>query len=131
MDALALLNEKMPPFAKLMGVEITSAAKEKVVARLTVRDDLCTIPAVLHGGAIMAFADTLGAAATVLNLPEGTWTTTVESKTNFLAPAPVKGVVTAECTPVHRGKRTMVWQTRITTAEGRLVALVTQTQMVV
>jgi uncharacterized protein (TIGR00369 family) len=131
MDPLALLREKMMPFGKLMGVEFVSAAPDKVVARLTVRDDLCTIPAVLHGGAVMAFADTLGGAATMLNLPEGKWTTTVESKTNFLAPAPAGSVVTGECTPVHRGKRTMVWQTRITNAEGRLVALVTQTQMVV
>src|SRR5918995_6076268 len=120
MDALALLNEKMMPLAKLLGVEFVSAAPEKVVARMTVRDDLCTIPAVLHGGAVMAFADTLGGAATILNLKEGAWTTRVESKTNFLAPAPAGTVVTGECTPVHRGKRTMVWQTRITTAEGKL-----------
>jgi uncharacterized protein (TIGR00369 family) len=131
MDGLALLNEKMMPLAKLIGVEFVSAAPEKVVARMKVREDLCTIPAVLHGGAVMAFADSLGGAATMLNLKEGTWTTTIESKTNFLAPAPAGTVVTGECTPVHRGKRTMVWQTRITTAEGRLVALVTQTQMVV
>ena len=131
MDGLALLNEKMMPLAKLIGVEFVSAAPEKVVARMKVREDLCTIPAVLHGGAVMAFADTLGGAATMLNLKEGTWTTTIESKTNFLAPAPAGTVVTGECTPVHRGKRTMVWQTRITTPEGKLVALVTQTQMVV
>jgi 1,4-dihydroxy-2-naphthoyl-CoA hydrolase len=131
MDALALLNEKMMPLAKLLGVEFVSAAPDKVVARLKVRDELCTIPAVLHGGAVMAFADSLGGAATMLNLKEGAWTTTIESKTNFLAPAPAGTVVTGECTPVHRGKRTMVWQTRITTAEGKLVALVTQTQMVI
>jgi len=95
-----------------------------------VRDDLCTRPAVLHGGAIMAFADTLGAAATVLNLPPGAWTTTIESKTNFLAPAPAGTRVVGETTPIHRGRRTMVWQTRITTAEGRAVAVVIQTQMV-
>jgi uncharacterized protein (TIGR00369 family) len=120
----------MMPFTRLLGVEYVSAAPDKIVARLTVREDLCTVPAVLHGGAIMAFADSLGGAATILNLAEGAWTTTIESKTNFLAPAPAGTVVTGECTPVHRGKRTMVWQTRITTAEGKLVALVTQTQMV-
>lgn len=130
MDALARIKEKMMPFTKLIGVEYVSAAPDKIVARLAVRDDLCTVPAVLHGGAVMAFADSLGGAATILNLAEGTWTTTIESKTNFLAPAPAGTVVTGECTPVHRGKRTMVWQTRITTAEGKLVALVTQTQMV-
>ena len=131
MDALALLREKMMPLARLLGVEFVSATPDKIVARLLVREDLCTIPAVLHGGAVMAFADSLGGCATVLNLKEGAWTTTIESKTNFLAPAPVGTVVTGECTPVHRGKRTMVWQTRITTAEGKLVALVTQTQMVI
>ncbi len=131
MDALALLREKMMPLARLLGIEFVSAAPDKIVARLLVREDLCTIPAVLHGGAVMAFADSLGGCATVLNLKEGAWTTTIESKTNFLAPAPVGTVVTGECTPVHRGKRTMVWQTRITTAEGKLVALVTQTQMVI
>jgi 1,4-dihydroxy-2-naphthoyl-CoA hydrolase len=118
------------PFADLMGIQIVSAEKEKVVATLAVRDQLCTRPAVLHGGAAMAFADTLGAIATVLNLPEGHWTTTIESKTNFLAAAPSGSVVTGECTPIHRGKRTMVWQTRITLPGGKLVALITQTQMV-
>ncbi|MFO0988280.1 MAG: PaaI family thioesterase [Alphaproteobacteria bacterium] len=131
MDALALLRDKMMPLARLLGIEFVSATPDKIVARLLVRDDLCTIPAVLHGGAVMAFADSLGGCATVLNLKEGAWTTTIESKTNFLAPAPVGTVVTGECTPVHRGKRTMVWQTRITSAEGKLVALVTQTQMVI
>src|SRR5262245_42427447 len=106
MDALAMLREKMMPLTKLLGVEFVSAAPDKVVARLLVRDDLCTIPAVMHGGAVMAFADSLGGCATMLNLKEGTWTTTIESKTNFLAPAPVNTVVTGECTPVHRGKRT-------------------------
>jgi len=118
------------PFAKLLGIEITSATPEKVTARMLVRDELCTRPAVLHGVAAMALADNLGAVATVLNLPEGAGTTTIESKTNFLAPAPSGTHVIAECTPIHRGKRTMVWQTRISTEQGRLVALVTQTQLV-
>src|SRR3954469_23513229 len=118
------------PFARLLGIEIISATPEKVTARMLVRDELCTRPAVLHGGAAMALADNLGAIATVLNLPEGAGTTTIESKTNFVAPAPAGTHVTAECTPIHRGKRTMVWQTRISTEQGRLVALVTQTQLV-
>ena len=130
MDELARLQEMRLPFAELLGINYLSASKERVTAELVVRDELCTRPAVLHGGAIMAFADTLGAAATVLNLPSGAWTTTIESKTNFLAPAPVGGKVTGETTPIHRGRRTMVWQTRIATAEGRAVALVIQTQMV-
>jgi 1,4-dihydroxy-2-naphthoyl-CoA hydrolase len=130
MTDLERLQQTPLPFAALLGIRYVSASPERVTAELRVRDELCTRPAVLHGGAIMAFADTLGAAATILNLPEGAGTTTIESKTNFLAPAPVGGTVLGETTPVHRGKRTMVWQTRITTGEGRLVALVTQTQMV-
>jgi 1,4-dihydroxy-2-naphthoyl-CoA hydrolase len=118
------------PFATLLGIDIVSAAPEKVIARMQVREELCTRPAVLHGGAAMAFADNLGAIATILNLPEGAGTTTIESKTNFLAPAPVGSIVVGECTPIHRGKRTMVWQTRISTEQGRLVALVMQTQLV-
>ena len=118
------------PFANLLGIQVLESTPEKVVAELLVRDDLCTQPAVLHGGAAMALADTLGALATLQNLPPGAGTTTIESKTNFLAPAPAGTTVRAECTPIHRGKRTQVWQTRITTREGRLVALVTQTQLV-
>jgi 1,4-dihydroxy-2-naphthoyl-CoA hydrolase len=130
MDELERLRRTPLPFAELLGIRYTGAGKDKVTAELAVRDELCTLPAVLHGGAIMAFADTLGAAATVLNLPEGAGTTTIESKTNFLAPVPAGSTVIGETTPVHRGRRTMVWQTRIATAEGRLVAVVTQTQMV-
>jgi 1,4-dihydroxy-2-naphthoyl-CoA hydrolase len=130
MDGLALLTEKRLPFAQLLGIRYTAASPERVVAEMPVRADLCTTPAVAHGGAIMAFADTLGAAGTILNLPAGAGTTTIESKTNFIAAAPAGAVLTGESTAVHRGRRTMVWQTRITTAEGKLVALVTQTQMV-
>ncbi len=118
------------PFAELLGIRILEASPDKVTAEMQVRDDLCTRPAVLHGGATMALADTLGAVATVLNLREGAGTTTIESKTNFLGPAPAGSTVRAECTPIHRGKRTQVWQTRISTSEGRLVAVVTQTQLI-
>jgi len=118
------------PFAELLGIKILTEAPDRVTAEMMVREELCTHPAVLHGGAIMAFADTLGAYATVLNLAEGAGTTTIESKTNFFAPAPIGTTVTGESTPLHRGKRTMVWQTRITSQEGRLLAMVTQTQLV-
>jgi uncharacterized protein (TIGR00369 family) len=97
---------------------------------MDVRPELCTSPAVLHGGAIMAFADTLGALGTIANLPDGAGTTTIESKTNFIGPAPAGTTVTGTAIPVHRGRQTQVWQTRVTTAEGRLVAIVTQTQLV-
>ena len=130
MTNLERLQQMSLPFADLMGIAFTAAGREKVVAELPVRADLCTRPAILHGGAIMAFADTLGAAATVLNLPEGMWTTTVESKTNFLSSAPAGSKVTGETTPIHRGRQTMVWQTRVLRDDGRLVALVTQTQLV-
>jgi 1,4-dihydroxy-2-naphthoyl-CoA hydrolase len=130
MDALERLRRSPLPFATLLGIDFTSATPELVTAAMVVRPELCTQPAVLHGGAIMAFADTLGAAATMLNLASGAGTTTIESKTNFLAPAPVGSKVLGETTPVHRGRRTMVWQTRITNEAGRPVALVTQTQLV-
>lgn len=130
MEPLRFIREHKLPFAELLGIEYVSADRDKVVAELTVRPELCTSPEVLHGGAVMAFADTLGAVATVLNLPEGAGTTTLESKSNFLSAAPVGTRVRGETTPVHRGRRTMVWQTRVSTAEGKLVALVTQTQMV-
>jgi 1,4-dihydroxy-2-naphthoyl-CoA hydrolase len=130
MDLLARIRDEMLPFAELLGIEFVSVSPEKIVAEMTVREDLCTRPAVLHGGAIMAFADTLGATGTVLNLKPGAGTTTIESKTNFIAPAPVGTRVTGEATPIHRGRRTMIWQIRVTTSEGRLVALVTQTQLV-
>ncbi len=129
-DALDRLNEAMLPFARLLGLRFVAAAKDRVVAELVVRDELCTRPAILHGGAIMAFADTLGAAGTVLNLPAGARTTTIESKTNFLGAAPVGTRVTGEATPLHRGRTTMVWQTRLTTEAGKPVAIVIQTQLV-
>jgi len=100
-----------------------------VRATLTVRKEICTVGDTLHGGALMAFADTIGAVATFINLPEGARTTTLESKTNFLRAAPVGMVVTAEATPFHKGRTTMVWQTRITDSDGRLCGVVTQTQM--
>jgi len=130
MDALETLRAQELPFAKLLGIKVISAAPERVVAEMLVREDLCTIPAVLHGGALMALADTLGALGTVLNLPPGAGTSTIESKTNFLAPAPAGTIVTAECSAIHRGRRTMVWQTRITGQNGRLLGLVTQSQIV-
>ena len=126
------MNANPLPFAKLMGVRFVSVSKDEVVAELKVRDDLCTAPMpILHGGAAMALADTTGAVATFLNLPEGAkGTTTIESKTNFLAPAPAGSVVRATTTPIHRGAKTQVWQTRITRQDGKIVALVSQTQMV-
>jgi uncharacterized protein (TIGR00369 family) len=123
--------DKTPlPFARLMGLTITEVTPERVTAELKVREDLCTRPAILHGGAIMAFADTVGAYATVANLPEGTTTTTIESKTNFFAAVPAGDTAKAECTPLHRGRTTMVWQTRISRGDGKLAAIVTQTQLV-
>ena len=130
MDAIEQLTRDMLPFAKLLGIRFLSATAECVTAEMKVRDDLCTRPAVLHGGAMMALADTLGGCATSLNLRDGASTTTLESKTNFLAPAIVGTTVRAECVAIHRGRRTMVWQTRITSETGKLLAIVTQTQMV-
>ncbi|HEX3365047.1 PaaI family thioesterase [Phenylobacterium sp.] len=119
------------PFSDLMGVEIVAREKTRVVGRMLVREDLCTAGGILHGGAYMAFADALGAIGGVLNLAPGTRTTTLESKTNFLRGAPAGSTVTGEATPLHVGRRSSVWQTRITSDEGKLLALVTQTQMTI
>ncbi|MBL8559737.1 MAG: PaaI family thioesterase [Hyphomonadaceae bacterium] len=119
------------PFSKLMGVEVTESSKERVVGTLVVREDLCTAGGILHGGAIMAFADALGAIGGFLNLEPGARTTTLESKTNFLGSAPVGMTVTGETTPVHVGKKTSVWSTRITNDKGKPIALVLQTQITV
>jgi 1,4-dihydroxy-2-naphthoyl-CoA hydrolase len=119
------------PFAKTMGVEIVEASAQRVVGKLLVRPDLCTTGGTLHGGAVMAFADSLGAIGAYLSLPAGAkGTTTIESKTNFLGAAKAGTTVTAEATPVHSGKRTGVWQTRITGDDGKAIALVIQTQLV-
>lgn len=117
-------------FPGLLGITYLEATPEMVRAEVLVRDDLCTVPGTMHGGALMAFADQLGAVGTSLNLRPGHGTTTLESKTNFFAPGKAGTKVQAECTPLHRGRRTMVWQTRITSPEGKLLALITQTQMV-
>jgi len=114
---------------ELLGIEFVELAPERVLATLAIRDDLRTVGGALHGGTLMAFADTMGAVATVLNLPPGAGTTTLESKTNFFA-AGRSGAVRAETTPLHRGKRTMVWQTRVTDESGRLLSMTIQTQMV-
>lgn len=119
------------PFSNLMGVEIVERSRDRVRGRLLVREDLCTSGGILHGGAIMAFADALGAIGGFLNLAPGARTTTLESKTNFLGAARVGTTVEGEATPLHVGRRSSVWQTRITSEEGRLLALVVQTQMTV
>nr|WP_316641129.1 PaaI family thioesterase [uncultured Roseateles sp.] len=119
-----------PLFPGLMGVTLTELSAERVVATLAVRADLCTTGQTLHGGALMAFADTLGAVGTFVNLPEGKLTTTTDSSTKFIAAAKLGSTVTGECLALHRGRSTMVWQTSIRNEQGRLCALVTQTQMV-
>jgi 1,4-dihydroxy-2-naphthoyl-CoA hydrolase len=114
-----------------LGIRLTEVSPDRVVATLEVRPEICTVGRVLHGGSFMAFADTLGAIGTVVNLPPAHRTTTIESKTNFFGAAPLGTTVTGESTPLHRGRTTMVWQTRITGESGKLLALVTQTQMVI
>ena len=125
-----MIDVNIMPFAKLMGVTIIEARAESVIAELFVREDLCTSNSILHGGAVMAFADSVGAVATFLNLPPGANTTTIESKTNFVAALRAGETAHAECWPVHIGRTTMVWQTRILRPNGKLCAIVTQTQMI-
>jgi 1,4-dihydroxy-2-naphthoyl-CoA hydrolase len=120
-----------PPFADFMGMKITLVSLDLVTAELVAREDFNNRNGSMHGGAVMALADNLGGTATMANLPPGGRTATIESKTNFFAPIPIGDTAHAECTPLHRGRTTMVWQTRITRNDGRLCALVTQTQIVI
>ena len=125
------LRRYVPPFMKLLGAELVSANLDRIEARLTVRDDMGNGSGITHGGVYMSFADYLGAVGTVVNLPKGATTTTMESKTNFFRPAKSGDVITGISTPVHKGRRTMVWQTRLTDKDGKLLAQITQTQMVI
>jgi uncharacterized protein (TIGR00369 family) len=128
-DRAAITERLKGTLSDLLGIRFVEATPERVVAELTYRQELTTWGGSLHGGTLMALADTVGAVATVLNLPQGASTTTLESKTNFFA-AGRPGTVRAESTPLHRGKRTMVWQTRVTDEVGRLLSMTIQTQMV-
>lgn len=119
-----------PIFPGLMGVRLVTLEPERVVANLVVRPDLCTAGGIMHGGAYMAFADTLGAVGTIINLPKGKRTTTTDSSTKFIGGAKVGTTVTGESVALHRGRTTMVWQTTVKSEEGKLCAVVTQTQLV-
>ena len=131
MNAIAVIQELIKPLLPgLIGVQLMEVTPEKVIASMEVRPDLCTVGEILHGGALMAFADTLGGIATFINLERGARTTTIESKTNFLGAMPVGTSIIGECTPLHRGKTTMVWQTHVKSENGKLYAVVIQTQMV-
>jgi uncharacterized protein (TIGR00369 family) len=131
MSAIAVIQELIKPLLPgLMGMQLMEVTPERVIASMEVRPDLCTVGEILHGGALMAFADTLGGIATFINLERGARTTTIESKTNFLGAMPVGTRVIGECTPLHRGKTTMVWQTHVKSENGKLCAVVIQTQMV-
>jgi uncharacterized protein (TIGR00369 family) len=130
MDLESIIQRYDMPYTRHLGIRFLTVAPERLTAEIVARDELCNGAGILHGGAMMAFADTLGACATSINLPEGAGTTTVESKTNFLAAAPAGSKVIGECLALHRGRRTMAWQTRATAEDGRLIAVVTQTQLV-
>ncbi len=130
-DLTTLQQLLAPLLPGLMGLQLTEIGPERVTAKMQVRPDLCTAGDILHGGAIMAFADTLGAVGTFVNLPPGARTTTVESSTKFLAAVAVGTTVTGECAAFHRGRTTMVWQTLVRTEDGKLCAVVTQTQLVI
>ena len=130
-EPLSAMAERLKPlFPGLLGIEWTKLEPDHVQAKLLVRMELCTAGNSLHGGAFMALADTVGAVATFIQLPKGARTTTIESKTNFMRGAPVGSYVQADTRPLHRGRSTHVWETRITDEAGKLCATVTQTQMV-
>ena len=127
---IATLQASLPPLARHLGMVFTHAEKDRIVAELVVRPELCTDFDTIHGGGIMAFADTMGAVGTMVNLREGQSTTTNESKTNFFAATPTGAKLIAETVPLHRGRRTQVWETSLRHENGRLAAKVTQTQIV-
>lgn len=130
-ELLDKLNRHVPPYMQLLGVELVSATLDRIEARLVVRDDMGNGGGITHGGVYMSFGDYLGAIGTVVNLPKGAMTTTMESKTNFFRPAKSGDVITGISAPVHKGRRTMVWQTRLVDKDGKLLAMITQTQMVI
>lgn len=130
LDLSAIQKLLDPLLPGLLGVRVIGLSPERVVGELVVRADLCTSGGVLHGGACMAFADTLGAVGTFVNLPAGKSTTTTDSSTKFMAAARAGSTVRGESVALHRGRTTMVWQTSITNADGKLCAVVTQTQLV-
>jgi 1,4-dihydroxy-2-naphthoyl-CoA hydrolase len=130
LDVASIQKLLEPIFPGLLGIRLVSLASDRVVAEMPVRPDLCTTGDILHGGAVMAFADTLGAVGTVLNLEKGKRTTTTDSSTKFIAAARAGTTVTGESVALHRGRTTMVWQTSIRNADGKLCAVVTQTQLV-
>ncbi len=134
MDSLAMLdqiNKDLPPFIKLLGIKFTSVSDDQLEAEMFVRDDMITPRDTCHGGALMSFADTMGAFSTIANMPVGASTLTMESKTNFLRAAPLGQTLRGVCSAVHKGRRTQVWRTEIFREDGKLVAVVTQTQMVI
>ena len=130
LDAAAVQAMLDPLFPGLMGVRLTAVAPDRITAEMPVRADLCTSGGILHGGAYMAFADTLGAVGTVVNLGPGQRTTTTDSSTKFIAGAKLGSTVTGECLALHRGRTTQVWQTMIRNADGKLCAVITQTQLI-
>jgi 1,4-dihydroxy-2-naphthoyl-CoA hydrolase len=121
---------KYPAVARTLGLTFTHLSRDRIAAELPARAELANRKNVLSGGVLMALADILGGTAASANLPQGAGTTTIESKTNFFAPVQLGETVFAECTPIHRGRTTMVFETRITRGDGTLIALVTQTQLV-
>jgi len=129
-DANSFQQRLASAFPGLLGIRFREVTPERVVASMEVRADMCNGTDVLHGGALMSLADTLGAVGTIVNMPQGARTTTIESKTNFVGAARLGERVIGECTPLHRGKTTMVWQTRVSLENGKLCAVVTQTQLI-
>ena len=120
-----------PNFAHLLGFRLLSTDPDALVAEVAVTTELSNRNGVMHGGAIMAMADNLGGTATMINLPAGKTTTTIESKTNFMRPIRIGDVATARAVPIHKGRKTMIWQTTITRGDGKVAAIVTQTQMII
>lgn len=126
---IATTAADQPPFSTLLGIRIVSVTKDEVVMDMPVTEAVSNRNGVLHGGAVMGFADNVGGTAAMINLPEGVTTTTIESKTNFLRAVKIGDTLRGTATPIHRGSTTQVWQTTMTRDDGKVVAIVTQTQL--
>lgn len=123
------VTDWLPPYSQSLGLVLLTVSPDEVTAKLLVRPDMGNRNGVMHGGAIMGAADSIGGVAAAVNLAEGASTTTLESKTNFIRPIQIGEEITLTCIPLHRGRKTMIWQTTVARSDGRPAAIITQTQL--
>ena len=124
------INKNQPQFGIFIGMEVISIEGTKTIGKIKVNKSLSNRNGVMHGGAIMSFADNLAGTSTILNMPKDFNTTTIESKTNFFRAISVGETITAECEIIHNGNKTKVLQTKIFREDKKLAAIIIQTQLI-